>query len=295
VSDRVRFAIHYLTEYRYEEPVSDNLNVLRVTPASTPTQEVEDFRVRVDPEARLHRHTDYFGTQVVEFGITQPHEHLTIDVRARVATTEPPELLGGGWDALAVPGYRSAASEYLLPEPIAERWRGEVGSLAEAVRGATPADTLRTLCELIPDRFEYRPGVTYVGSTVEDLLEGGAGVCQDFAHLALALLRDLGIAARYVSGYFYAPAPDDADSASAEVQTHAWLEALLPAEDGGEPRWAGADPTNRRLAGAAHVKIGHGRRYADIPPIKGVFRGGSGSKMESTVRMTRADATGVPA
>ena len=80
----MRFAIHYLTEYRYDEPVTDNLNVLRVTPAATPIQEVEDFRVTVDPEARLHRHTDYFGTQVVEFGVTRPHEHLTIDVRARV-------------------------------------------------------------------------------------------------------------------------------------------------------------------------------------------------------------------
>ena len=123
-------------------------------------------------------------------------------------------------------------------------------------------------------------------------MEGGAGVCQDFAHLGLALLRGLGIAARYVSGYFYAPSDD---GASAEVQTHAWLEALLPAADGGESRWVGADPTNRRLAGPEHVKIGHGRRYDDIPPIKGVFRGGSGSSMESTVRMTRADATGVAA
>jgi len=149
--------------------------------------------------------------------------------------------------------------------------------------------------QVIPDRFEYRHGVTYVGSTVEDLLEGGAGVCQDFAHLALSLLRDLGIAARYVSGYFYAPSGEAADAASAEVQTHAWIEALLPAENGGEPRWAGADPTNRRLAGPEHVKIGHGRRYGDIPPIKGVFRGAAGSKMESSVRMTRADGTGVAA
>jgi transglutaminase-like putative cysteine protease len=147
---------------------------------------------------------------------------------------------------------------------------------------------VRALCEVIPDRFEYRAGVTYVGSTVEDLLEGGAGVCQDFAHLSLALLRDLGIAARYVSGYFYATSGDEVDAASAEVQTHAWIEALLPAEGGGEPRWTGADPTNRRLAGPEHVKIGHGRRYGDIPPIKGVFRGVAGSNMESSVRMTRA-------
>jgi transglutaminase-like putative cysteine protease len=291
----MRFAIHYLTEYRYEEPVTDNLNVLRVTPAATPTQEVEDFRVTVDPEARLHRHTDYFGTQVVEFGVTRPHEHLTIDVRARATTSEPPAPLEGGWEGLDATAYRSGAAEYLLPSSIDRQWDDTLAGLREAIRGETPAATVRALCELIPDRFEYRAGVTYVGSTVEDLLEGGAGVCQDFAHLGLALLRELGIAARYVSGYFYAPASGDVDAASAEVQTHAWLEALLPAENGGEPRWAGADPTNRRLTGPEHVKVGHGRRYDDIPPIKGVFRGGAGAKMESSVRMTRADATGVAA
>ena len=291
----MRFAIHYLTEYRYDEPVTDNLNVLRVTPAATTSQEVEDFRVTVDPEVRLHRHTDYFGTQVVEYGITRPHEHMTIDVRARAITSEPPRPLEGPWEGLADAGYRFQGAEYLLPSAIDGQWADTLAGLREAIRGETPAATVRALCELIPDRFEYRPGVTYVGSTVEDLLEGGAGVCQDFAHLGLALLRELGIAARYVSGYFYAPASGDVDAASAEVQTHAWLEALLPAENGGESRWAGADPTNRRLTGPEHVKVGHGRRYDDIPPIKGVFRGGAGAKMESSVRMTRADSTGVAA
>ena len=227
---------------------------------------------------------------MVEFGITRPHEHLTIDVRARVATQEPAEPLGGPWSALGDPGYGGAAAEYLLPQPIEPRWHGALAELEAEIRGDTPAATVRALCEVIPDRFEYRAGVTYVGSTVEDLLEGGAGVCQDFAHLSLALLRDLGIAARYVSGYFYATSGDEVDAASAEVQTHAWIEALLPAEGGGEPRWSGADPTNRRLAGPEHVKIGHGRRYGDIPPIKGVFRGVAGSRMESSVRMTRAVA-----
>src|SRR4051812_50162646 len=120
----MRFAIHYRTEYRYDAPVSDNLNVLRVTPANTPTQEVEDFRVTVDPETRLHRHSDYFGAQVVEFGVTRPHEHLTIDVRARAATQEPPEPLGGGWEGMAEPGYRPAGAEYMLAGPHRARRAG---------------------------------------------------------------------------------------------------------------------------------------------------------------------------
>ena len=110
---------------------------------------------------------------------------------------------------------------------------------------------------------------------VAELLEAGAGVCQDFAHLALLLLRRHGIAARYVSGYLFAPPEGEERADSAEVDTHAWVEALVP--DGGEPVWVAADPTNRSLAGERHVKIGHGRNYGDVPPIKGVFRGAAGA------------------
>ena len=118
--------------------------------------------------------------------------------------------------------------------------------------------------------------MTYVGSTVGDLLAAGAGVCQDFAHLALLLLRRHGIGARYVSGYLWAPS--NGDEASAEVETHAWVEALLPGADG--LVWVGLDPTNRTLGGETHVKIGHGRHYADVPPIKGVYRGDGGLRAE---------------
>ena len=106
---------------------------------------------------------------------------------------------------------------------------------------------------------------------------------------ALVLLRRQGIAARYVSGYLWA-APEDGGDDSLEVATHAWLEALLPGQGGrGEPVWVGADPTNRRLAGETHVKIGHGRMYSDVPPIKGVFRGDSAARHKAAVTMTRLD------
>jgi len=281
----MNFAIRYLTEYRYADTVTDNLNALRVRPATTTTQSVEDFVVRIAPESRLHQHLDYFGTAVIEFGISRPHDHLSIDVRARVKTTaheDPPEA---PWADLESAPYRRAGGEFLLtdgkPDTLA------VDELVGLVRGESPLDTLRRLVDLIPDRFEYRAGVTYVGSTVADLLDAGAGVCQDFAHLALLLLRRNGIAARYVSGYLWAPSNGDEDSA--EVETHAWIEALLPAE--AEPVWVSADPTNRSLGGESHVKIGHGRAYADVPPIKGVFRGAAGADLSASVKMTRTDAS----
>jgi len=282
----MNFAIRYLTEYRYSGPVTDNLNALRVKPATTPTQRVDDFGVRVEPESRLHQHLDYFGTTVIEFGISRPHDHLGIDVRARVKTSPaelPAEL---PWAALDTPAYVAAAGEFGLmgedePDALA------LDELVGLTRAETPVATVRRMVEVIPDRFEYRTGVTYVGSTVGDLLAAGAGVCQDFAHLALLLLRRHGIAARYVSGYLFAPPPGDDHSDSAEVDTHAWVEALVPAD--GEPVWFAADPTNRAVVGERHVKIGHGRAYADVPPVKGVFRGGAGAELSASVRMTRTD------
>ena len=284
----MHFSIRFLTEYAYDAPVTDNLNALRVRPATTSSQRCDEFTVRIDPEARVGRHSDYFGTEVLEFGIVRPHTRMSIDVRARVVTAEPPDPPDVDWPALDTEAYAEAAGEYLLPA-IDEPQNGTVDELTAAVRHERPLATLHALCELIPDRFEYRPGVTYVGSTVEEFLRAGAGVCQDYVHLGLILLRRNGIAARYVSGYLWA-APADGGDDSVEVETHAWVEALLPGQNGrGEPVWVGADPTNRQLAGERHVKIGHGRHYADVPPVRGVYQGGATSTLDASVRMIRLD------
>lgn len=284
----MHFDIRYLTEYRYEDDVTDNLNALRVRPATTSTQRLDDFHVRIDPEARISRHEDYFGTDVLEFGISRPHDHLTVDVRARVVTAAPVDPPDAPWEGATHPAYAQAGGEFLLPS-LDDPDDPMVDELVALARASSPLKTLRWVTELIPDRFRYEPGVTYVGSTISDLLEHGAGVCQDFAHLALVLLRRHGIAARYVSGYLWA-APEDGGSDSMEVETHAWIEALMPGVGGrGEPVWVGADPTNRRLTGESHVKIGHGRHYQDIPPIRGVYRGTAAADLHARVQMTRLD------
>lgn len=284
----MHFAIRFLTEYRYDVEVTDNLNALRVRPATTSTQRCDEFHTRIEPEARVSRHLDYFGTEVLEFGIPTSHEQLTIDVRARVVTSHPPDPPDGSWEDLLSPAYVDAAGEFALPWQDQPAIAG-LDALNEALEAGSPLETLELLCELVPDRFEYRPGATYVGSTVQDLLELGAGVCQDFVHLSLVLLRRRGIAARYVSGYLWA-ASENQGTDSVEVDTHAWLEALLPSSDGhGEPVWVSADPTNRRLAGETNVKIGHGRFYSDVPPVKGLYMGGAKSKLTAAVTMSRLD------
>jgi transglutaminase-like putative cysteine protease len=290
----MNFAIRYLTKYDYDGDVVDNLNALRVKPHGNGRQRCDEFGVRLTPEVRLHRHTDYFGTEVVEFEVSRPHRQLTIDVRARVSTKAAPEPPQASWEALRDPNYREAGGEFLLQTDDAPDHPALADLLAATGASSSPLAALLLTSELIPDRFEYRRGATYVDSGISDLLQAGAGVCQDFVHLALCLLRHHGIAARYVSGYLFAGGSDD-DRESVEVDTHAWVEALLPVSDpagaGGEPIWVGADPTNRVLAGETHVKIGHGRHYADVPPIKGVYRGAASAKLQASVTMTRLERT----
>ena len=284
----MNFAIRYLTRYEYDAEVVDNLNALRVKPAANSRQRVDEFGVRLAPEVRVHRHSDYFGTEVVEFEVSRPHRQLSIDVRARVTTQAPAEPQSATWDALRGPGYREAGGEFLLQTDDAPG-NAALEQLLSSTRVASgPLASLLLVSELIPDRFEYRKGATYVDSDIGHVLDLGAGVCQDFVHLGLCLLRHHGIAARYVSGYLFA-ASDESGQESVEVDTHAWLEALMPAADGGEPVWVGADPTNRGLSGDRHVKIGHGRHYSDVPPIKGVYRGTANSTLDASVTMTRLD------
>ena len=287
----MNFAIRYLTEYEYDAEVVDNLNALRVMPHGNGRQRCDEFGVRLTPEVRLHRHTDYFGTEVVEFEVSRPHRQLTIDVRARVSTKASPEPPQATWEALLDPNYREAGGEFLLQTDDAPEHPALLELIATTGASPSPLATLLLTSELIADRFEYRQGATYVDSKISDLLEAGAGVCQDFVHLGLSLLRHHGIAARYVSGYLFAAASNDSLE-SVEVDTHAWLEALLPMPGGGgDPVWVGADPTNRVLAGETHVKIGHGRHYADVPPIKGVYRGAASAKLNASVTMTRLERT----
>jgi transglutaminase-like putative cysteine protease len=281
----MNFAIRYLTKYAYDAEVVDNLNALRVKPAGNGRQRCDEFSVRLMPEVRLHRHADYFGTEVVEFEVSRPHKHLTIDVRARVSTKRPSEPPRATWDALREPSYREAGGEFLLQTDNASGHPALQELLATTRAASTPLATVLLVSELIPDGFDYRKGATYVDSKIEDLLEAGGGVCQDFVHLGLCLLRHHGIAARYVSGYLFVSGSGGRHE-SVEVDTHAWLEALLPVPGGGEPVWVGADPTNRALAAESHVKIGHGRHYPDVPPIKGVYRGMANAALDASVTMT---------
>src|SRR5947209_9751554 len=158
----MNFAIRYLTQYDYDSDVVDNLNALRVKPHANGRQRCDEFSVRLTPEVRLHRHSDYFGTEVVEFEISRPHRELTIDVRASVSTKPPPEPPQATWDALRETSYREAGGEFLLQTADAAAHPALKELLATTRAATTPFAMLMLISELIPDRFEYRRGATYV-------------------------------------------------------------------------------------------------------------------------------------
>ena len=278
----MRYEISYRSEYAYDTPVTGNHNRLRMRPFSGGTQRMEDFDVRVDPEAARHDYADLFGNHVVEILVAAPHQQITIEIDATVATTQPLPAPRALWAELRTEAYREAAGFYRY-DTLPVQALPALDALREEVRADTPAETLQRVTTVLHERFTYTPGVTTVDTTPEEFLAGGAGVCQDYAHLSLRLLRSLDIASRYVSGYFFTT--PDGEGASAEVDTHAWVEALLPVAGEGEPVWHPIDPTNGIAAGDAHVKIGHGRWYGDVPPVEGSFGGQAMSTVDAHVTM----------
>src|SRR6266536_2259565 len=251
-------AITHRTAYRYELPIHHSKNEVRALPVSDAHQRCLRADLEVSPEATFPlRWRDYFGTEVVAFDIDGPHEGVALD-----------QL-----DDLD-------AAEFLLPSPLVEL-DGQARELAAGL--AAPGSSLTTLehvLDWVRGELRYERGSTTVRTSVAEVLARRRGVCQDFAHVCCALLRASGVPARYVSGYF---APDHLEvGGEAVVEGHAWVEAWLPGLG-----WWALDPTNDQAAGERHVKVGHGRDYRDVAPVRGVYRGGTGGRLEVQVRITR--------
>ncbi len=151
-------------------------------------------------------------------------------------------------------------------------------------RAADPLVSLQRLSDMVYTRFEYVPGSTSISSTIEYILNTGRGVCQDYAHVMIAIARTWGIPARYVSGYLHDPTADDAENG--RTTSHAWLECLLPGLG-----WVGFDPTNSTFVDERHVRVAVGRDYQDVSPTTGVLHGGRDIRIEVEVRMQPFSST----
>jgi transglutaminase-like putative cysteine protease len=272
--------IEHCTAYVYSGAVRMSQNEARVTPPSDARQISlhSDLAVLPRPRSRLS-YRDYFGTHVEAFDITEPHDRLEVVGKCRVALNPAPSFdelrqvdLGGG-DGL------DEVVEYTLPSDMV-RWNGEVKAIAEELRSDSAWSTVFNTFQWLQQNLTYERGQTDVNTAVAEVLKRRRGVCQDYAHLCCALLRSIGVPTRYVSGYF-APRPLDV-GAELLAESHAWVEIFLPGWG-----WWPMDPTHNTPADRWRVKIGHGRDYRDVVPLKGVYVGEASQELTVTVRIRR--------
>jgi transglutaminase-like putative cysteine protease len=276
-----RLQISHRTGSTYDGSVASSYNEARMTPCSEPRQTVLDSHVTVWPSARTFTYRDYWDTLVTAFDVHVPHEKLEV-VADTLVETSAAEPMGTGltWAEIGAPTLTDRWAEMLIATPRTALDE-ELTGRADAIRAAsaTPAGAATAVCALVNSEIAYVPGSTGVQTDAVQVWRQREGVCQDISHLAVGLLRALGIPARYVSGYLYPTA--DAKLGDVVVgQSHAWVEWF----DGS---WRGFDPTNGIPIGERHVVIGRGREYADVPPLKGVYSGPENTGQSVEVTLTR--------
>ena len=275
-----RIAITHTTGYRYRRQVTSSYNEARITPISSDRQLVLESSVAVNPSAVAFRYWDYWGTLVHAFDIQVPHLELSVTGTSVVETSGPPEPPdeAASWSDLARPDVRDRFAELLAPTrhvPLDD----DVRAAAEPfLRESSPAAACVAAVEWVKGSLRYEKGTTDVSTPAPAVLRQGSGVCQDFAHVTLALLRANGIPCRYVSGYLH-PHQEAELGTRLTGEGHAWIEAWT-----GD--WQAFDPTNGVVA-ERHVVVGRARDYADLSPLHGIYHGGPAEALGVSVELTR--------
>jgi transglutaminase-like putative cysteine protease len=277
-----RIDVRHTTGYRYTHEVVASYNEARMTPQSTPDQVTIGARIDVDPPARLFRYWDYWGTLVHAFDLHVPHTELVVTATSTVETDAGPSIADASdvqWADVEQPAVAEHFSEYLAPSR-AVVIDGELRAVAMELRAAaTPAQAVFDVMQWVRGELVYERGRTTVATSALEAWHTGRGVCQDFVHLSVALLRCMGIPARYASGYLH-PDPDARVGAPVVSESHAWAEARL-----GE--WCAFDPTNQSEVAERHVLVGRGRDYHDVAPLKGIYTGAPAATPTVAVELTR--------
>jgi transglutaminase-like putative cysteine protease len=277
-----RLRITHRTGYRYTAPVIASFNEVRMTPRDADGQMLLSHQLQVSPRASVQAYVDYWGALVQSFDVHEEHDVL------EVVATSLVDVPGGhasapgvSWDDVSAPDVIDRWGEFLVVTDLVDDARLDPArvALVDELRSLpTPAAAVRGAIDATRDRIRYDDAATGVTTTAAEAWAVGAGVCQDYSHTLLSLLRSIGVPARYVSGYLH----DEEDAVGRTVvgESHAWVEAW----DGG---WEAFDPTTDRAVGSAHVVVARGRDYADVPPLKGIYAGGASEALGVSVEITQ--------
>lgn len=288
----MRLHVTHRTRYTYAEPVKDSFNEVRLHPTSAGGQTCENFHLRVVPPANVSQYIDLYQNIVHVFDVARAHRELMVTATSLVDTRDQPSGPGDADTPAPLAGIHACArlelcheflqtSSYIEVTP--ELWRRAV-DVTHEITDAWQASL--ALMRHIHAVFKYQPDATQVSTRAADVLSLGAGVCQDFAHVMIGLCRALKIPARYVSGYLYNGPADQLKGAQA---SHAWVEVYVPGFG-----WCGLDPTNNQRPDGRYVKIGAGRDYSDIAPVRGTYRGTGNRAMTVDVLVSTSEPAAVP-
>ena len=285
------YSIRHLTKFLYSNPVSESMMETRMHPRSDQNQRCLTFHLSVSPRCRVFSYRDHLANQVHHFDIPGQHGQLVIVAESLVEVAPAPQipafLAPDAWaelDSMIEKGdywEMLFPSEFAAPTPALDALANDL----DVQRRDDPLMVLHQLNEQIYKYFDYKPKSTKVDSPIDLALSTHTGVCQDFAHIMITLVRTkLRIPCRYVSGYLFHGQSDH--DRSVHSATHAWIEALVP-----QLGWVGFDPTNWLVAGDRHIRTAIGRDYADVPPTHGIFRGRANSELTVAVRVTPSEGT----
>ena len=283
------YSIRHTTQFLYSAPVSESLTEVRMQPRTEALQRCLGFELGTNPRAQISAYRDRLGNVIHHFDVPGQHTTLRITADSKVEclppTALPDKLDDSAWNELDDATREGDYWDYLAPSSFVvqsdslSRLARELG----AQRRAEPLTLMRELNSGIFSAFDYSPKSTQVDSPIDHALEERQGVCQDFAHIMLALVRPLGIPSRYVSGYLFHGVDTNVRSDEGASHVH-WIEAWLPGLG-----WVGFDPTNNLIVTERHVKAAIGRDYADVPPTRGVFKGGATSELSVAVQVALND------
>ena len=287
-----RYRVRHQTTYRYDDDVTGCFERGFLSLRPTATQQLVSVDVDVDPEPDLiSSHTDFFGNESYYVEVRTRHTTFSATMTAEVDVTWPPTDVAAldQWTvaqaaaAVAETGDPVEVTTYVLSSDL-----GTVGPEVSAFAAGILApdrplgQALTDLYETIFRDFRYAKGATSVRTTLPEILELKAGVCQDFAHLAIGALRSVGLPARYVSGYIETSPPPGKVKLAGSDATHAWLSALTPLG------WVDLDPTNNHFADSRYVVTAWGRDFRDVSPLKGIiFTEAENSELDVAVDVIR--------
>jgi transglutaminase-like putative cysteine protease len=281
------FSVKHTTTFRYHPPVGESVMEVRMQPRSDLRQRCMTFSLDVNPHANVMMYHDFFGNAVHHFDIPGRHSHIEVMAQAIVDINQSlrPAPVECTWDELDARVGEGDYWEMLLPSQYAKATPllAELAAELDLQRRDSPLQLVAALNESLYRKFDYAPNSTKVDSPIDDALRSRRGVCQDFAHIMIALVRQLKIPCRYVSGYlFHENKTKDRSPAGA---THAWVEAYL-----GPAGWVAFDPTNNLAETERHILVAVGRDYADVPPTRGVYKGEAESELSVRVVVAPVDA-----